>query len=301
MQNLGLDSVEGVLEPSKSQEDVLQLLKNYTGLTASSVTTTPVLREVSAEPQCCVAEDLCSYVHWPAQIKDTNAGVELRHPAESFQMQPKMPRLLQYSSPSSFSVGSLPSFEPPVEYETRHFQHEESPILHGISSVSHHSRPLAQKFPTHAISNMKYVLYNLMVDAYNNNSADGFLHCFTVKDGDVVKNGFRFNIAMDPGSRLAELYALYIRKKRLDLEDKRNAFTQDLYKYYKRSCVDMLCKYFEKKDKWTFLYMGEALFQPGDTLEVAQDRIKRLQVRRSSNGGKKRNRKESQDFTDECL
>jgi hypothetical protein len=78
---------------------------------------------------------------------------------------------------------------------------------------------------------------------------------------------------------LSELYALYMRKGDLSAEDKSSVFTQDLYRYYLRSGVEVLSKYFEKVDKYKYMYFDVPLFVPGETLVRAEERINSISSR----------------------
>jgi len=120
------------------------------------------------------------------------------------------------------------------------------------------------------------------VDNFNNPSkADqALVHPCTVEDRGVKRYGFTFNMRQHPEKRLPELYSFHIRKARLDLEDTSSIFIQDLYKFYLRAALELLSKYFEKRSKWTFLYDSpEPLFEPGITLEQAEERIRNMKTR----------------------
>lgn len=134
-------------------------------------------------------------------------------------------------------------------------------------------------FPPESLQDFKHVLYNLLVDQYNNPSSSSFVQPCSFEDDGVVRHGFRFNSRQNPEKKLPELYAQHIRKARLDCEDQNSVFIQDLYKYYLRACVELLSKYFEKRDKYTYLYDDIPLFVPGETLEQAEERIKTMKTR----------------------
>lgn len=144
-------------------------------------------------------------------------------------------------------------------------------------------------FPSHNLHDFKHVLYNLTAEAHNDTSGSTFLQPVTMEEGGRTRNGFRFNKNHMPEKKLPELYAQHIRKSRLDQQDQSSVFIQDLYKFYLRACVELLSKYFEKRDKWTYLYDEVPLFVPGETLDDAQNRLKGLQTRarkRSKKGDK---------------
>jgi len=134
-------------------------------------------------------------------------------------------------------------------------------------------------FPPESLQDFKHVLYNLLVEHYNNPSASTFLQPCALEEDGVVRHGFRFNSRQNPEKKLPELYAQHIRKARLDCEDQSSVFIQDLYKYYLRACVELLSKYFEKRDKYTYLYDDIPLFVAGETLEQAEERIKTMKTR----------------------
>jgi len=137
----------------------------------------------------------------------------------------------------------------------------------------------SSSFPPESLQDFKHVLYNLLVEHHNNPSSSTFLQPCTLEEGRVIRHGFRFNSRQNPEKKLPELYAQHIRKARLDCEDQSSVFIQDLYKYYLRACVELLSKYFEKRDKYTYLYDDIPLFVPGETLEQAEDRIKTMKTR----------------------
>jgi len=145
------------------------------------------------------------------------------------------------------------------------------------SGVQH--QRMASSFPVESLQDFKHVLYNLLVEQYNNPSASTFLQPCTLEEDGVIRHGFRFNSRQNPEKKLPELYAQHIRKARLDCEDQNSVFIQDLYKYYLRACVEVLSKYFEKRDKYTYLYDDIPLFVPGETLEQAEERIKTMKTR----------------------
>jgi len=46
-----------------------------------------------------------------------------------------------------------------------------------------------------------------------------------------------------------------------------------------RASVELLSKYFEKRDKYTYLYEDVPLFLPNGTLEQAEERIRNMKTR----------------------
>ena len=101
----------------------------------------------------------------------------------------------------------------------------------------------------------------------------------TLEENGVIRHGFCFNEAENPEKKLPELYAQHIRKARLDQEDISSVFVHDLYKFYLRASVELLSKYFEKRDKYTYLYEDTPLFVPNDTLDHAEERIRNMKTR----------------------
>jgi len=138
---------------------------------------------------------------------------------------------------------------------------------------------MANSFPPESLQDFKHVLYNLLVEHHNNPSSSTFLQPCTLEEDGVIRHGFRCNATQNPEKKLPELYAQHIRKARLDCEDQSSVFIQDLYKYYLRACVELLSKYFEKRDKYTYLYDDIPLFVPGESLEQAEERIKTMKTR----------------------
>jgi len=154
---------------------------------------------------------------------------------------------------------------------------------------------LMKGFPAEKTENFKHVIYNLLVESYNSNSAS---HCLvlpcTLNVSGMDRHGFKFNESLDPDKKLPELYALHIRHARLDLQDQDSVFIQDLYKFYLRYALELLGKYFEKApgnsgNKYTFLYdCDNPLFIAGEPLRVAEKRIRdmKTRARKRDSGGK---------------
>jgi len=46
-----------------------------------------------------------------------------------------------------------------------------------------------------------------------------------------------------------------------------------------RACVELMSKYFEKKDKYTYIYDEVPLFVANETLEEAENRLKGMKSR----------------------
>jgi hypothetical protein len=114
------------------------------------------------------------------------------------------------------------------------------------------------------------------------------------------------------------MYVSHLKNAQLHLENQNSPLIQDLYKFYLRSCVELLSKvswvfikcldpqnlqYFEKIDKYTYLYEDEEnpLFIPGGSLEDSEMRIKNMKTRsrkRKTNkrGTKTSSRRKGSDF-----
>lgn len=145
------------------------------------------------------------------------------------------------------------------------------------SSSSSTSTPCL--FEQSSISNFKHVMYNLLAQAHLDPNGIHLVEPITLTINGRDRKGFRFNGLLEPEKRLAELYAFHIHKRALDQEQMADVFIQDLYRFYARSCVELLSKYFQKLDRFTYIYEEEPLFQPGETLIEAKERLSRLQTR----------------------
>jgi len=135
------------------------------------------------------------------------------------------------------------------------------------------------RFPSEKVNDFKHVIYNMLVDNHNNPKINSFIRPCTIVEDGVIRTGFCFNEEENPDKKLPEMYAQHIRKARLDLENQQSVFIQDLYKFYLRACVELLSKYFEKRDKYTYLYEDIPLFIPNSSLEEAEERIKNMKSR----------------------
>jgi len=140
-------------------------------------------------------------------------------------------------------------------------------------------RQLMQAFPIEKVNDFKHVIYNLLVENHNSPHKSNFVQPCTIEESGVMRHGFCFNEAENPEKKLPELYAQHIRKARLDQEDISSVFVHDLYKFYLRASVELLSKYFEKRDKYTYLYEDVPLFVPNGTLEQAEERIRNMKTR----------------------
>jgi hypothetical protein len=118
-----------------------------------------------------------------------------------------------------------------------------------------------------------------LVENFNSEDHDTLVQPFEIEIDGKLRKGFKFNEKHNPSKKLAELYTWHVKHARLDLEDSTSVFTQDLYKYYLRSAFQLLAQYFEKYDSFSYLYIDEPLFVPGEKLEQATQRIKRMGTR----------------------
>jgi hypothetical protein len=142
-----------------------------------------------------------------------------------------------------------------------------------------HGRQLMQSFPLEKVNDFKHVIYNLLVENHNNPHKSNFVQPCTIEENGIIRQGFCFNESENPEKKLPELYAQHIRKARLEQEDISSVFVHDLYKFYLRASVELLSKYFEKRDKYTYLYEDVPLFLPNGTLEQAEERIRNMKKR----------------------
>jgi len=196
-----------------------------------------------------------------------------RMPEEIFGQQPSNSQVMEHPLPVEEPVkseGHTEMFCRPSDVIPPPNEHEH---------IGSQAQLMASSFPPESLQDFKHVLYNLLVEQHNNPSASTFVQPCTIEEDGVMRQGFRFNSRQNPEKKLPELYAQHIRKARLDCEDQSSVFIQDLYKYYLRACVELLSKYFEKRDKYTYLYDDIPLFVPGETLEQAEERIKTMKTR----------------------
>lgn len=141
-------------------------------------------------------------------------------------------------------------------------------------------------FPSERVDNFKHVIYNLLVEHYNGSNAKCLVSPCTVHVNGEPRCGFQFNKSADPNKSIPELYAVHARNARLDLANQDSIFIQDCYKFYLRSALELLGKYFIKSTvnpataKYTFLYDKDVpLFIPGGSLQEADERIGAMKTR----------------------
>lgn len=127
------------------------------------------------------------------------------------------------------------------------------------------------------------MIYNLLVENHNNPERESLCYPITVKTSDgKILHGFRFNERMHPEKRLPELWAETMRRARLDVgAPVPPVFIEDLYKFYLRSCLDLMAKYFRKQTRFSFLYEegSDPLFIPNGSLADAAVRLKNLRTK----------------------
>jgi len=152
-------------------------------------------------------------------------------------------------------------------------------LLSSVSSFEEVKKCMMEKFPPDKVSDFKHVIYNLLVDHYNNPELVPFIEPVQIVLDGEVRTGFRFLEGYNPDKKLPELYAQHIRRARLDLENHESIFIQDLYKFYLRAVLELLAKYFEKCDKYTFLDDDAPLFVPGTSLKESEARMKTMRTR----------------------
>lgn len=144
-------------------------------------------------------------------------------------------------------------------------------------------------FPPEKVRDFKHIIYNLLVENYNDPIHNTLVVPIALRQDGEVREGFRFNESKNPEKKLPELYSIHLKKAKLEFQDQSSIIIQDLYKYYLRACVELLSKYFEKRDKYTFLYDGVPLFIQGETLAEADVRLSNMKTRQRM-GQQKRKR-----------
>jgi len=178
--------------------------------------------------------------------------------------------LLKSSSELSNSNSSSCSSDSDVSPSSNH-----SPL----NEISTPAAPLMDAFPNLVLNDFKHIVYNLLTENFNNPKQSNLAEPYFVQENGVSRTGFRFNPESNPDKAIPELYAKYIRKSDLTQENYDSIFTQDLYKFYFRASMELMSKYFEKKDKYTYLDEEVQLFIPGGSLEEAEVRIKLIKAR----------------------
>lgn len=150
-----------------------------------------------------------------------------------------------------------------------------------LTTVANNNKKRMEKFSPEKVVDFKHVVYNLLVDYFNDPINGSFAQPLQVEEKGVKRHGFCFNPELHPEKRIPELYSEYIRKDRLDLQDSRCVCIQDLYKFYFRAAMELLGKYFTKHGKYAFLYKEVPLFVSEGSLEDASARIKQIKPKKS--------------------
>eukprot|EP01117_Protostelium_nocturnum_P002970 TRINITY_DN138_c1_g1_i2.p1 TRINITY_DN138_c1_g1~~TRINITY_DN138_c1_g1_i2.p1 ORF type:complete len:377 (-),score=110.38 TRINITY_DN138_c1_g1_i2:330-1460(-) len=152
------------------------------------------------------------------------------------------------SSPSDSSA----FYQDPSPYHNQHQNNQQSrhqppppplPSLHGLDVG------LMEKFSDVRTTDFKHVIYNLLVDNYNNsiggNSDPNFISIVepaTIQDGGVTRYGFTFRDEAQPERILPELYSTHIRNTPLEDQNPSSIFiftstTFDLVWNYHRNTL----------------------------------------------------------------
>jgi len=185
-----------------------------------------------------------------------------------------------YQSQNNFFVSGNQYLHVPMENCHNDFQIIDAMPIKTESQVIPPPPPMKRTqmecFPSDRVADFKHLIYNLLVENFNNPKNATFVQPFSMELDGVLRQGFKFTESENPDKRLPELYAQHIRKANLQHENQNSIFIQDLYKYYLRSCVELLSKYFQKVDKYTFLYDDIPLFIAGGNLDDAEDRISKM-------------------------
>jgi len=144
-------------------------------------------------------------------------------------------------------------------------------------------------FEDSSITNFKYVLYNLLANQHNNTTKQPLIEQITTSDKKKkLRKGFRLNAKAEPEKRLAELYSKYVRKADLntlsaETDIQSSVFVQDLYKFYHRSCEQLLSKYFDKVDKYTWVHSSDRhMFEGGLSLHESEERLKAIPKKKTN-------------------
>lgn len=53
----------------------------------------------------------------------------------------------------------------------------------------------------------------------------------------------------------------------------------EIFRFYLRACIELMSKYFEKKDNYIYLYDEVPLFVPNENLEEAEARLRTMKSR----------------------
>jgi hypothetical protein len=222
---------------------------------------TPELLTSSPEPN--LAFDKSNFPN----LNDVLKGQEQSKLQLNFDRLAKKPRLMNDDQTSTTAI-QIP--EPVIV----------NPVIQPLlPSISAQGESMMDKFPNYQVVDFKHVLYNMLVDHFNNPSTPSLIVPVRVEEKGTIRTGFRFNPEQQPEKKLPELYAKFVRKVDLQKENLHTIVAQDIYKFYFRSTMELLTKYFEKRDKFTFLDEDVPLFVPHGTLDEADLRLRNIKVR----------------------
>lgn len=174
-----------------------------------------------------------------------------------------------------------------------------SPYMSPIRDPAPYSRRKMDKFALSEKTDFKHIVYNLLVDSYNypNDPDCNFIQHYELEIDGVRRIGFRFTNEEISDKRLAEMYCYHAKKVNLENHGLESVLVQDLYKFYLRSCLELLAKYFEKskEDRYTFWYSDDhVLFVPGGSLDQAAKRIRNMKTRARRNPEKGQRKQKQQ-------
>lgn len=247
-------------EPMREKVNEEEILVNETFPLPSSATQRFVNADQPSTPETTSFPTLKDVVENQSKFQ---FSVRLKLPQESSSTpsstQPS-------SSPALISTSSKPTF--PV-------------------ATAANGKKKMEKFSPEKVVDFKHVVYNLLVDFFNDPIRCSFAQPIQVEEKGKLRHGFCFNSDMHPEKKIPELYAENIRKDRLDVQDFRCVCIQDLYKFYFRAAMELLGKYFDKHGKYAFLYKEIPLFVPEGSLEEASNRIKQIKPKKTDSKRKR--------------
>lgn len=136
-----------------------------------------------------------------------------------------------------------------------------------------------ESFPPEQVPDWKHAIYNFLVENHNSADKNTLVIPCIIEESGHVRHGFILNPELDPKRRIAELYALHVRKAPLNIQKEASAFAEDIYRYYLRAAFQLMSKYFQKLGAWSYLYEDIPLFVPNETLDEAEERIRLLETK----------------------
>jgi hypothetical protein len=120
---------------------------------------------------------------------------------------------------------------------------------------------------------IKEVLYNHLVDAYNNPESSHLVYPYRLMIGEKIKNGFKF----ESPEAMAEFYCLYCHNKSILKEEISTGLKQDLMHYYEKSLCSSLFGYFDRFSPLIYFYYDTPLFSENSTVDETIERIKTIE------------------------